>query len=107
MFYKHYKTKGLYIKLFTALSAETTPIKRVIYMQLYKSENNKVFTIWDKPESEFNEEKISLFYIDKKRKSCILKKYKKLSLRELFLYLIGKGNLITNEKIIDEVDFKW
>lgn len=98
MIYRH-KSGKLYLKLFETFSSDFMPEKRVIYMQLYKGSDFPMFTIWDRSKKEFLSKSEFVNYAGRFRTCGVVHRFKKLSLREIFLLIIGSGEYVTNTEI--------
>ena len=98
MIYRH-KSGKLYLKLFETFSSDFMPEKRVIYMQLYKGSDFPMFTIWDRSKKEFLSKSEFVNYTGRFRTCGVVHRFKKLSLREIFLLIIGSGEYVTNTEI--------
>lgn len=98
MIYRHRSGK-LYLKLFETFSSDFMPEKRVIYMQLYKGSDFPMFTIWDRSKKEFLSKSEFVNYAGRFRTCGVVHRFKKLSLREIFLLIIGSGEYVTNTEI--------
>lgn len=98
MIYRH-KSGKLYLKLFETFSSDFVPEKRVIYMQLYNGSDFPIFTIWDRSKKEFLSKSEFVNYAGRFRTCGVVHRFKKLSLREIFLLITGSGECVTNTEI--------
>ena len=98
MIYRHRSGK-LYLKLFETFSSDFRPEKRVIYLQLYKGSDFPMFTIWDRSKKEFLSRSEFVNYAGRVRTCGVVHRFKKLSLRDIFLLITGNGEFVTNLEI--------